>query len=171
MLANLLTFFRLLSTFVIVYFIKVDNFLYANILFILASFTDYLDGYVARNFDQETFIGKFLDPLADKILFLSVMFSFVEKGFVSSLPLSLILTREFITLGLGSVVVINNGDIFIGKVKNLFHFLSVFIILIFKESLISDIFIWISVFFSLFSGLYMYFSNIDKINNFMKEKL
>ena len=171
MLANILTFFRLISSFVIFYFIKVDNFIYANVLFIVASFTDYLDGFIARHFNQETFIGQFLDPLADKILFLSVMFAFVEKGFVSSLPLSFILSREFFTLGLGSIVILKNGDILLGKIKNLFHFLTVFIILIFKNSIVSDTFIWISVFFSLFSGFVMYLNNSDKIKAFMKEKL
>ena len=56
----------------------------ALILFILASVTDFIDGYVARNFDQTTDFGKFMDPLADKLLVTAAMLWFVEVGQMSA---------------------------------------------------------------------------------------
>ncbi len=70
------------------------------LFFIFLSVTDFLDGYCARLFDQVTQFGAFLDPLADKILFLSTIVSLVSLGAVSVYSALLLLVREFWVMGL-----------------------------------------------------------------------
>ena len=74
-------------------------------VFIAASLTDTLDGYIARNYDQITNFGKFMDPLADKILVIAVMCVFVERGQMAGWVLALVLLREFAVSGLRLVAV------------------------------------------------------------------
>lgn len=69
-------------------------------LFIVASLTDLLDGYVARRYHQVTDFGKFVDPLADKMLVLSVLCWFVERLRFSGVVLALVLFREFAVSGM-----------------------------------------------------------------------
>jgi len=74
--------------------------LIALCLFILASATDWLDGYIARRYDQITNFGKFMDPLADKLLVTSAMLLFVQWGRMSAWVLMVVLAREFAVSGL-----------------------------------------------------------------------
>ncbi len=69
-------------------------------LFILASLTDYIDGYIARKYNQVSDFGKFLDPLADKLLVISAMAMFCEWGMMPAWALMIVLTREFAVTGL-----------------------------------------------------------------------
>lgn len=72
-------------------------------IFILASLTDTLDGYIARNYNQVTDFGKFLDPLADKLLTLAAMCMFCQWGVFPAWALMVVLTREFAVSGLRMV--------------------------------------------------------------------
>ncbi len=72
-------------------------------LFIIASLTDFVDGYIARHYDQTTDFGKFLDPLADKLLVLAAMSMFCEWGAFPAWALMIVLTREFGVSGLRMV--------------------------------------------------------------------
>ena len=72
-------------------------------LFIIASVTDFLDGYIARKYNQVSDFGKFLDPLADKLLTLAAMCMFCEWGTFPAWALMLVLTREFAVSGLRMV--------------------------------------------------------------------
>ncbi|MBQ6809645.1 MAG: CDP-diacylglycerol--glycerol-3-phosphate 3-phosphatidyltransferase [Clostridia bacterium] len=96
------------------------RFLVSGILFAVAILSDFVDGKIARKFDAVTNFGKFLDPIADKLLVLGVLCAFIELGFVSCVPVLLILAREFMITGLrlgamskGEVVAAN----WWGKVK------------------------------------------------------
>ncbi len=89
-------------------------------VFMLASLTDFVDGHIARKYHQVTDFGKFLDPLADKLLVLSAMAIFTMWGLFPAWALMIVLTREFAVTGLrlvaaGQGVVIAAG--FSGKVK------------------------------------------------------
>lgn len=75
----------------------------ALVIFILASVTDFIDGYVARHFDQVTDFGKFMDPLADKLLVISAMLWFVEAGQMAAWVVLIVLAREFAVSGLRMV--------------------------------------------------------------------
>ena len=69
-------------------------------IFIVASLTDYADGYIARHYNQVTDFGKFLDPLADKLLVIAAMAMFCEWGSFPAWALMIVLTREFAVSGL-----------------------------------------------------------------------
>ena len=72
-------------------------------VFILASITDFVDGYIARNYNQVTDLGKFLDPLADKLLTVAAMAMFCQWGSFPAWALMIVLTREFAVSGLRMV--------------------------------------------------------------------
>ena len=77
-----------------------DHRIIATVVFILASLSDLLDGYVARHYNQVSNFGKFMDPLADKILVLSAMCFLVEKGQMPGWVMAIVLFREFAVSGL-----------------------------------------------------------------------
>ncbi len=90
------------------------------VIFIIASLTDYVDGYIARHYNQTTDFGKFLDPLADKLLVISSMTMFCEWGVFPAWALMIVLTREFAVTGL-RLVAVQKGNVIAagwsGKVK------------------------------------------------------
>ena len=72
-------------------------------IFIVASVTDFVDGYIARKYDQTSDFGKFLDPLADKLLTIAAMSMYCEWGIFPAWVLMIVLTREFAVSGLRMV--------------------------------------------------------------------
>ncbi len=84
-------------------------------VFILASITDYIDGEIARKFNQVTDFGKFLDPLADKLLTIAAMTMFCQWGKFEAWALMIVLTREFAVTGLRLVAVGKGTVIAAGK--------------------------------------------------------
>ena len=84
-------------------------------IFILASITDFVDGQIARRFNQFSDFGKFLDPLADKLLTIAAMVIYCEWGMFPSWALMLVLTREFAVTGLRLVAVGKGTVIAAGK--------------------------------------------------------
>lgn len=82
-----------------------------NIIFIIASITDKLDGYIARSRNQVTTFGKFLDPLADKILVLSALVMLVEYGKLPGWIPVVVLAREFIVSGYRMLAVEKGGKV------------------------------------------------------------
>ena len=89
-------------------------------IFILASVTDFLDGYIARHYNQVSDFGKFLDPLADKLLTIAAMCIYCEWEIFPAWALMIVLAREFAVTGL-RLVAVQNGDVIAagwsGKVK------------------------------------------------------
>lgn len=89
-------------------------------IFIIASLTDFIDGYIARHYNQTTDFGKFLDPLADKLLTIAAMAMFCEWGVFPAWALMIILTREFAVTGL-RLIAVQKGTVIAagwsGKVK------------------------------------------------------
>lgn len=75
----------------------------ALVLFCVASVTDFLDGYIARKYNQVTDFGKFVDPLADKLLVTAALVIFVERGLFAAWMVFIILAREFIITSLRNV--------------------------------------------------------------------
>ena len=74
-------------------------------VFALACITDFIDGYIARHYNQITNFGKFMDPLADKVLVVAVMCYFVESGQMPGWALAVVLLREFAVSGMRMVAV------------------------------------------------------------------
>ena len=89
-------------------------------IFILASITDYIDGEIARKHNQVSDFGKFLDPLADKLLVIAAMAMFCQWGMMPAWALMIVLTREFAVTGL-RLVAVGKGKVIAagwsGKVK------------------------------------------------------
>jgi CDP-diacylglycerol--glycerol-3-phosphate 3-phosphatidyltransferase len=100
---NKLTLTRIVLAPIFMFFFLLDSFqmrLIGLILFLIAALTDLADGYIARKYGILTGFGKFMDPLADKILVSSALISFVSLHFASPLPVMLIIGREFSITGL-----------------------------------------------------------------------
>ena len=124
-LANKLTIFRILLVPVIMLIPIIDNlvgipgeflgistaFWIMNIIFIVASITDKLDGYIARSRNQVTTFGKFLDPIADKILVIVSMIILVEHSKIPSWIPAIIIMREFIVSGYRLIAVEKKGEV------------------------------------------------------------
>ncbi|MCL2108304.1 MAG: CDP-diacylglycerol--glycerol-3-phosphate 3-phosphatidyltransferase [Oscillospiraceae bacterium] len=128
-LANKFTILRvlMLPVFVAVLLIgKIPyNYAIALILFILASITDWLDGYIARKYNMVTDLGKFLDPLADKMLVISALICFVELAWIPSWVVVIIVMREFMVSGFRLSVCAKDNKAVIaadiwGKIKTAF---------------------------------------------------
>lgn len=182
-LANKLTIFRiiLVPIMVIIPFLNISGevfgisytMLIIDLIFIIASITDKLDGYIARSKNQVTTFGKFLDPLADKILVLAAMVMLVEMGRLPAWIPIIVLAREFIVSGYRLVAVEKGGKVIAasvwGKVKTVTQMLAIILAFIdvnsfaecFKGSLsgynfclnlITTILMLISVVATIFSG-------------------
>lgn len=101
-LANKITIFRVLLVplFLIVLYSNIDNnVIIAGIIFVIASFTDMLDGYIARSQNLVTSFGKFVDPLADKVLASAALIALVDMGYIRGWIVVVIIAREFTVTG------------------------------------------------------------------------
>ena len=123
--ANKLTMVRvaLIPVFLVVLYIGFPGSNYAAMgVFILAGLTDIADGYIARSRGQVTDFGTFTDPLADKILVVSAMLWFVEKGVVPAWVALVVIVREFVVTAL-RLIAVRNGRVIAaavsGKIKTL----------------------------------------------------
>lgn len=113
-------------------FISEFGSIFAAILFIIASLTDYADGVIARKYNMITNLGKFLDSLADKMLVISVLIALVDIGRISSIFVVIIVLREFMVTGL-RLVASNKGVVMaaemIGKIKTVTQMIAIIFIL------------------------------------------
>ncbi len=138
-LSNKLTIFRiiLVPLMVIVPFLGLNNeyfgiplqYLIIDFIFIVASITDKLDGYLARKNNQVTTFGKFLDPLADKILVLAAMVMLVEMNRLPAWIPIIVLAREFMISGYRLIAVEKGGKVIAasnwGKLKTVTQMLAI----------------------------------------------
>lgn len=139
-LPNKLTVLRVILVPVFMAFIYLDmiplHFLWAAIIFAAASLTDMLDGKIARKRNLITTFGKFLDPLADKILVIAALAVFVELPEVqmSAIPLVIIITREFVVSGM-RLLAAEDGVVIAagiwGKLKTAFTMVAIVVILLY----------------------------------------
>lgn len=136
-LANKLTMIRILLVPVFLLFITVKNIPYgsiiATVIFIIASVTDQLDGYIARSRNQITNFGKFMDPLADKLLVTAALVSLIELKLVASWAVVVILAREFAVSGLRTLAA-SNGKVIAaswwGKIKTVTQMIAILLLLL-----------------------------------------
>ena len=166
------------------------HYLIAFLIFAAASYTDHLDGKIARKHNMITDFGKFADPLADKIMILAALACFVQLGLTNAVVLTIIVSREFMVTAIrlvasskGKVVAANNW----GKAKTISQIAAVLLVMLFqyilelnKISLISlnniekitnmflligEIAIWISAALTLISGIIYMVQNFEFIKN------
>ena len=100
-----------------------------NLIFIIASITDQLDGHIARSRNQVTTFGKFLDPIADKILVVTAMIMLVEMGRLPAWIPAIVIFREFLVSGYRLIAVQNDGKVIAasiwGKIKTVTQIIAI----------------------------------------------
>lgn len=125
-------------------------------LFVIASLTDLADGYIARKYNLVTNFGKFMDPLADKILTISGMICLIELGRIPSWIVVIIVAREFIISGF-RLVAAENGVViaanYWGKFKTTFQMIMIILMImnIPQLQLLTNIVMWIALALTLIS--------------------
>jgi len=125
----------------------------AAFIFVVASATDFFDGYIARTFNQITTLGKILDPLADKMLTLAGFLGLMMLDRASVWAVFLIITRELFITGLRVSAVSQGLDIaasWMGKVKTVVQMIAIGFLLMNWQG--ATLILWLSVFFTLYSG-------------------
>lgn len=176
-LANKLTIMRIFLVPVFLIFITVKDIPYgttiATIIFIGASLTDKLDGYIARSRNQITNFGKFMDPLADKLLVTSALIALVEFHIISTWVAVIIIAREFAVTGLRTIAA-SDGVVIAaswwGKIKTVTQMIAIIISLISKTHseywlvISAKVFIFIAVVTTIISGLDYFIKNKDVLN-------
>ncbi len=135
----------------------------AFFIFILASITDYIDGQVARKCNQVSDFGKFLDPLADKLVTIAVMTMFCEWGVFPAWALMIVLTREFAVTGL-RLVAVGKGIVIAaawsGKIKTATTMVGLCAMMAFPTSeVVSVIVMTLIVVTTLYSGVEYFIKN------------
>jgi cardiolipin synthase (CMP-forming) len=131
---NLLTFFRLflIPVFILIFFSNIHNaFLYSILVFLIAGLTDTLDGYIARKFNLITKWGIILDPLADKLMLVTVLTCLVVKNYIPLWVLIIMTAKETAMITAGILLFKNDTIIasdFFGKLSTLLFYISIFIL-------------------------------------------
>ena len=185
-LPNKLTMLRifLVPVFCILVMLQLLNghYLYALLVFIIASVTDTLDGNIARKRNLVTSFGKFMDPIADKVLVVSAFIMFVKIGYCPAWVCILVVTRDFAVSGIRLVAASESGNVIDaniwGKIKTVFQMISIGIILLLADfsercwipdaflSVLSDILMCIVAVLTVFSGAVYIIRNKHLINSY-----
>ena len=165
--ANKLTMLRvaLIPVFLILLYLRFPFHMYfALTVFILASVTDFVDGYIARHYNQITNFGKFMDPLADKMLVMAAMCYFVECGQMPGWCLAIVLLREFAVSGM-RLVAVEQGRVIAaawsGKVKTASTMVCLCLMLVFESNLLNVVCIAVIVATTVYSGIEYFAKNLD----------
>jgi len=133
-------------------------------IFIVASLTDLLDGYIARHYNQITDFGKFMDPLADKMLTMAALCVFVDSGIMYGWVLALVLFREFAVSGM-RLVAVEGGKVIAagwsGKVKTACTMVCICIMMVVHIYAVNLICQGIILMTTLYSGVEYFVKNKD----------
>jgi CDP-diacylglycerol---glycerol-3-phosphate 3-phosphatidyltransferase len=130
------------------------NYYFASLLFVLASVTDFFDGYIAREWDQMTLLGAVIDPLADKMLTLAAFLGLMMIGEASAWAIYIIIVRELFITGLRTVAVSEGISVkasWAGKIKTVSQMIAIGFLLMHWP--FGDILLWIAVALTVYSGL------------------
>lgn len=165
--ANKLTILRvvMIPAFLLVLYLDVPGARWwALAVFIAASLTDTLDGYIARRYNQITDFGKFMDPLADKCLVTAAMLWFVEAGRMPGWALLVVIVREFAVSGL-RMVAADKGRVIAagwsGKVKTASTMVCVVLMLLPVPPMADQICVAVIVLTTVYSGVEYFMKNLD----------
>ncbi|MDD5372603.1 MAG: CDP-diacylglycerol--glycerol-3-phosphate 3-phosphatidyltransferase [Sulfurimonas sp.] len=145
------------------------NYYAASLLFVLASVTDFFDGYIAREWNQMTMLGSIIDPLADKMLTIAAFLGLMMVGEASAWAIYIIIIRELFITGIRTVAVSEGLDIkasFAGKVKTVVQMIAIGFLLMHWP--LGSALLWFAVILTLYSGfeyLYGFRAAILKGNN------
>ncbi len=167
--ANKLTILRIIiiPVFLLVLYLEVtaSNYI-ALVVFALASVTDFIDGYIARNYNQVTDFGKFMDPLADKMLVCAAMCWFVEIGQMPGWALLVVLLREFAVSGL-RMIASDKGRVIAagwsGKVKTFSTMICIMLMLLPIPDVLNWLCVGVIVVTTIYSGIEYFIKNRDML--------
>ena len=143
----------------------------AAVFFAAAAFTDLLDGFLARRYKTVTHVGKFLDPLADKLLVSVTMIMLITLGRIPAWVVILIIAREMAVTGLRSIAVVEGKVIeasSLGKYKTIFQLVSLICLCLHYQYISVDFhavgmaFLWVALVLTLWSG-FSYFRLAKKV--------
>ncbi|WP_298077384.1 CDP-diacylglycerol--glycerol-3-phosphate 3-phosphatidyltransferase [uncultured Abiotrophia sp.] len=139
------------------------NQVWATVVFALASFTDFLDGYLARKYQLVTSFGAFFDPMADKLLVMAALILLVQLGSVPGWVVFIILARELMVTGLRVLIAQSNGKVMAaampGKIKTTTQMLAIICFLLqdMGRSVwglsLANLLLYVCLFFTIYSGL------------------
>lgn len=130
------------------------NYYTAALLFVVASVTDFFDGYIAREWDQKTLLGAILDPLADKMLTFAAFLALMSIGETSAWAIYTIVIRELFITGLRTIAVSENIDIkasWSGKIKTVLQMFAIGFLLMHWSG--GEALLWLATAMTLYSGL------------------
>ena len=166
--------FILVPVFIIFYY-QFQWYIPAVIIFLIASFTDYLDGHLARKYNLVSNFGKIMDPLADKVLVYAAFALLVEAHLIPAWMLIVILAREFTVAGMRTVAA-SEGIVIAaamsGKIKTVLQMIAVPLLLlipVFTEGtfiyhvifVLANVFLWASLIMTVYSGVEYVKNNIQ----------
>ncbi|MDF9824621.1 CDP-diacylglycerol--glycerol-3-phosphate 3-phosphatidyltransferase [Breznakia sp. PF5-3] len=142
------------------------------ILFAIASITDFIDGYIARKYNLITSFGKFIDPIADKLLVNTLFILLASSGTVSIVPVLLMIWRDTMVDAM-RMMSANKGIVVAagiwGKMKTVFQMVTIIVILLnnipfaFFDIPAADILVWVSAIISVYSGIVYFMQAKDVI--------
>ena len=167
-LPNKLTIFRCILIVPFVALLLNGYDLFATIIFVIASLTDLLDGKIARKYNLVTNFGKFMDPLADKLLVCSALICLVEMGRLEAWIVCIIIAREFMISGF-RLIASDNGSViaasYWGKFKTTFQMIMVIVLMLnFQNNImiiLGEVLIWISLALTVISLVDYVAKNLD----------
>ena len=165
--ANKLTLCRvvMIPIFLVLLYVDFTGHLWAALaVFILVSVTDFIDGYVARHYHQITDFGKFMDPLADKLLVMSAMAWFVEVAWMPAWAFFVVIARELAVTGL-RLVAVGQGRVIAaaksGKVKTACTMVGIILMLIFPNATLRLVCVAVILVTTIYSGIEYFVKNKD----------
>ena len=165
--ANKLTLCRvvMIPIFLVLLYVDFTGHLWAALaVFILASVTDFIDGYVARHYHQITDFGKFMDPLADKLLVMSAMAWFVEVAWMPAWAFFVVIARVLAVTGL-RLVAVEQGRVIAaaksGKVKTACTMVGIILMLIFPNATLRLVCVAVILVTTIYSGIEYFVKNKD----------
>lgn len=139
------------------------------VIFLAAAVTDFFDGHIARKYNMITDFGKFMDPLADKLLVTAALLVFVERGQLAAWIVFVILAREFMVTGFRTIAA-SKGIVMAagwsGKIKTVCQFAMIAVLLLGNYPFatvgfpLDQILIWLATFFTILSGTEYLWKNI-----------
>ena len=133
-------------------------------IFIVACLTDFVDGYIARHYNQITNFGKFMDPLADKMLVMAAMCYFVEYGQMPGWCLAIVLLREFAVSGM-RLVAVEQGRVIAaawsGKIKTASTMVAICLMLLWNIAWLNTVCWVVIVVTTVYSGVEYFVKNRD----------
>lgn len=131
-------------------------------IFVVASLTDFIDGYIARHYNQTSDFGKFLDPLADKLLTIAAMCIFCQWGRFPAWALMIVLAREFAVTGL-RLVAVQKGNVIAagwsGKVKTASTMVGLCAMIVLSYPVLDGFVIGLIVVTTVYSGVEYFVAN------------